>query len=144
MKSLIAAICVAALPNLGGAESLETIFVDVTEETTIDGYLWVKRPVIVFANTDLDVNFQTQMKSLRQGAEELAARDVVVLVDANPADKTALRKKFRPRGFAVGIMRPLIQNQAGSNRARACSRIPKPITNPRFTMASARQRQKPF
>ena len=38
MKSLIAAICVAALPNLGGAESLETIFVDVTE-TTIDGYL---------------------------------------------------------------------------------------------------------
>ena len=95
---------IAALPNLGGAESLETIFVDVTEETTIDGYLWVKRPVIVFANTDLDVNFQTQMKSLRQGAEELAARDVVVLVDANPADKTALRKKFRPRGFAVLLM----------------------------------------
>jgi hypothetical protein len=64
----------------------------------------VKRPVIVFANTDLDVNFQTQMKSLRQGAEELAARDVVVLVDANPAEKTALRKKFRPRGFAVLLM----------------------------------------
>ena len=104
MKSLIAAICIAALPNFGGAESLETIFVDVTEETTIDGYLWVKRPVIVFANTDLDVNFQTQMKSLRQGAEELAARDVVVLVDANPTDKTALRKKFRPRGFAVLLM----------------------------------------
>ena len=104
MKSLIAAICIAALPNLGVAESLKTIFVDVTEETTIDGYLWVKRPVIVFANTDLDVNFQTQMKSLRQGAEELAARDVVVLVDANPADNTALRKKFRPRGFAVLLM----------------------------------------
>ena len=104
MKSLIAAICIAALPNLGGAEGLKTIFVDVTEETTIDGYLWVKRPVIIFANTDLDVNFQTQMKSLRQGAEELAARDVVVLVDTNPANKTALRKKFRPRGFAVLLM----------------------------------------
>jgi hypothetical protein len=104
MKSLIAAICIAALPNLGGAESLKTIFVDVTEETTIAGYLWVKRPVIIFANTDLDVNFQTQMKSLRQGAEELAARDVVVLVDTNPANKTALRKKFRPRGFAVLLM----------------------------------------
>tara|TARA_A100001015_G_scaffold124917_1_gene138432 strand:- start:639 stop:1061 length:423 start_codon:yes stop_codon:yes gene_type:complete len=104
MKSLIAAICIAALPNLGGAESLKTIFVDVTEETTIDGYLWVKRPVIIFANTDLDVNFQTQMKSLRQGAEELAARDVVVLVDTNPANKTALRKRFRPRGFAVLLM----------------------------------------
>jgi hypothetical protein len=104
MKLLIAAICIAALPNLGGAESLKTIFVDVTEETTIAGYLWVKRPVIIFANTDLDVNFQTQMKSLRQGAEELAARDVVVLVDTNPANKTALRKKFRPRGFAVLLM----------------------------------------
>ena len=104
MKSLIAAICVTALPNLGSAESLETIFVDVTEETTVDGYLWMKRPVIVFANTDLDVNFQTQMKSMRQGAEELAARDVVVLVDANPAEETALRKKFRPRGFAVLLM----------------------------------------
>ncbi len=104
MKSLIAVICVTALPNLGSAESLETIFVDVTEETTVDGYLWVKRPVIVFANTDLDVNFQTQMKSLRQGAEELDARDVVVLVDANPAEETALRKKFRPRGFAVLLM----------------------------------------
>jgi hypothetical protein len=104
MKSLIAAICIAALPNLGVAESLKTIFVDVTEETTIAGYLWVKRPVIIFANTDLDVNFQTQMKSLRQGAEELAARDVVVLVDTNPANKTALRKKFRPRGFAVLLM----------------------------------------
>ena len=104
MKSLIAVICVTALPNLGSAESLETIFVDVTEETTVDGYLWVKRPVIVFANTDLDVNFQTQMKSMRQGAEELAARDVVVLVDANPAEETALRKKFRPRGFAVLLM----------------------------------------
>ena len=104
MKSLIAAICIAALPNLGGAESLKTIFVDITEETTIDRYLWVKRPVIIFANTDLDVNFQTQMKSLRQGAEELAARDVVVLVDTNPANKTALRKRFRPRGFAVLLM----------------------------------------
>ena len=104
MKSLIAAICIAALPNLGGAESFKTIFVDVTEETTIDGYLWVKRPVIIFAKTNLDVNFQTQMKSLRQGAEELAARDVVVLVDTNPANKTALRKKFRPRGFAVLLM----------------------------------------
>jgi hypothetical protein len=104
MKSLITAICIAALPNLGVAESLKTIFVDVTEETTIAGYLWVKRPVIIFANTDLDVNFQTQMKSLRQGAEELAARDVVVLVDTNPANKTALRKKFRPRGFAVLLM----------------------------------------
>jgi hypothetical protein len=44
------------------------------------------------------------MKSLHQGAEELAARDVVVLVDANPAEETALRKKFRPRGFAVLLM----------------------------------------
>ena len=31
----------------------------------------------------------------------------------------------------------------GVSRARAYSRTPKPITNPRFTMASARQRQKP-
>ena len=45
--------------------------------------------------------------------------------------------------YAVCITPPLIQNQAGSSRARAYSRIPKPITNPRFTMASARQRQKP-
>ncbi len=104
MKPLIVAICVAALPSLGGAENLETIFVDVTDETTIDRYLWMKRPVIVFANTKLDANFQTQMKSLHQGVEELTARDVVVLVDANPAEKTALRKKFRPRGFAVLLM----------------------------------------
>ena len=67
-------------------------------------FQWVHRVVVVFADSPADPRFVQQMELLEALPEELAERDVIVLTDANPALKTALRTKFRPRGFMLVLV----------------------------------------
>ncbi len=113
MKSLITAICIAALPNLGVAESLKTIFVDVTEETTIAGYLWVKRPVIIFANTEIVAPRRRRIGRARcGGAGRYKSRQ-----QNRPAQKISAA---RIRGVADGQRRT---NQITQTISLGCQRI---------------------
>nr|WP_293574835.1 DUF4174 domain-containing protein [Phaeobacter sp.] len=65
---------------------------------------WVRRPIVVFADSPADPRFQEQMDRLREGAQELLDRDVTVLVDTDPSIKSALRTKLRPRGFMLVLI----------------------------------------
>ena len=82
------------------ADTEENYFREVEKNTNIKGFEWAQRPIVVFANSDKDPNFISQMEFLSQDIKALKERDIVVLVDTNPSITSALRKKLRPHGFA--------------------------------------------
>lgn len=73
-------------------------------EVALEDFLWVARPVVVFANTDADPAFQRQMALLRERPEALAERDVVVITDTDPEARSPVRLALRPRGFMLVII----------------------------------------
>ena len=82
------------------ADTEENYFREVEKNTNIKGFEWAQRPIVIFANSDKDPNFISQMEFLSQDIKALKERDIVVLIDTNPSIPSALRKKLRPHGFA--------------------------------------------
>ena len=82
------------------ADTEENYFREVEKNTNIKGFEWAQRPIVIFANSNKDPNFISQMEFLSQDIKALKERDIVVLVDTNPSIPSALRKKLRPHGFA--------------------------------------------
>ena len=64
-------------------------------------FVWTRRPLVVFADNPADPAYIQQMLLLAEDAAALAERDVVLIVDTDPAARTALRQKLRPRGFSL-------------------------------------------
>lgn len=73
-------------------------------QVVVADLLFVKRPVVIFADTPNDPNFARQMELIARDPQPLADRDVVVITDTDPAAKTELRQKLRPRGFSLVLM----------------------------------------
>ena len=73
----------------------------LAEEDPLAQYLWEARPVIVFADSDKDPRFQRQVAALSARPDDMAERNVVILLDTDPSAKSALRKRFRPRDFQI-------------------------------------------
>ncbi len=73
-------------------------------DITAEDFLWTARMVLVFADTPDDPRFRQQMAYLATRPEDLAERDVVVITDTSPVEKSALRTKFRPRGFMMVLV----------------------------------------
>lgn len=71
---------------------------------TLEDFLWIARPVVVFADTPADPRFRQQMELLEARIDELAERDVVVIVDSDPSARTSVRTHLRPRGFMLAIL----------------------------------------
>ena len=116
MRSLIHALAAALLvlpaAGLRAQEIRETPAValepleagDEAAQPTLEELLWVARPIVVFADTENDPRFLQQMRMLEERSEDLAARDVVILVDTDPAALGPLRKELRPRGFGLVLL----------------------------------------
>lgn len=73
-------------------------------EVSLEEYLWIARPIVVFADTKADPRFKQQMDMLEAEWPELAERDVVVITDTSPDEKSAIRTKLRPRGFQMTLV----------------------------------------
>lgn len=73
-------------------------------EIELDAFKWRARPVIVFADSENDPAFARQLELLTDRLDELAERDVVLIVDTSPDDKSALRTQLRPRGFMLTLV----------------------------------------
>ena len=95
---VITAVLLLSFAKVVNAE--ENYFMKVEKNTNIKGFEWAQRPIVIFANSDKDPNFISQMEFLLQDIKALKERDIVVLVDTNPSVPSALRKKLRPHGFA--------------------------------------------
>ena len=96
--SVITAVLLLSFAKVANAEV--NYFMEVEKNTNIKDFEWVQRPIVIFANSDKDPNFISQMEFLSQDIKALKERDIVVLIDTNPSIPSALRKKLRPHGFA--------------------------------------------
>jgi len=73
-------------------------------EVVLEDFLYLKRPVVVFADSPDDPNYIRQIELLSRDPNGLADRDVVVIADTDPANPSAARSKLRPRGFSLVII----------------------------------------
>ncbi|MEP3345564.1 MAG: DUF4174 domain-containing protein [Litoreibacter sp.] len=73
-------------------------------EANLSDFLWLKRPIVVFSDTPADPRFKRQIELLEARADALVDRDVVVLVDTDPQEPSAIREKLRPRGFMLVLI----------------------------------------
>lgn len=105
--SVLAALAIAASPLAAQQDGAGTDLPEpplITEADALEPFLWLARPVVVFADTPNDPRFIQQMQLLEARKEDLFRRDVVVLVDTDPAANSELRRTLRPRGFMLVIV----------------------------------------
>lgn len=100
IAGLIAASGVAAANDDNGADLTPLDGVEIN----LNDFLWVARPIVVFADTPADPRFIEQMELLAARPEELAARDVVIITDTDPSARSELRRELRPRGFMLVVI----------------------------------------
>lgn len=96
----------AAMPELSPVERWQedptTIF-DASEVDLAD-FLWLARPVVVFANTPANPAFKEQLRLFADRMDDLVERDVVLITDTDPDARSDLRTKLRPRGFMLTLI----------------------------------------
>ncbi len=98
-----------AFPSVGQdsialAEEALVLTPQEAADVTLDEFLWLRRPIVVFADTPADPRFEEQLSLLLERPEELLERDVVVIVDTNPSARTGIRIRLRPRGFMLTLI----------------------------------------
>lgn len=108
MKHVLPLVFAAILTTPLSAEDVgpaaeEQLFFSM-DEVDLNQFKWKKRPVVVFAESELDPAFIDQMRKLEARPEELAARDVVVITDTMPEPISELRRQLRPRSFMLVLM----------------------------------------
>ena len=86
------------------ANATENNFIKVDKNTNLKIYEWTHRPVVIFANSDKDPNFISQIEFLSEDIKALLERDIIVLIDTNPKLSSSLRKKLRPHGFGFVLI----------------------------------------
>lgn len=108
MKSVLAFVFTAffALPVIAqpmDAPHLESILPE-SDDVELSQFLWKKRVLVIFADSPGDPRFIQQMTRLETRPEDLAERDVVLLIDTDPSAESELRKTLRPRGFMLVLI----------------------------------------
>jgi hypothetical protein len=73
-------------------------------ELALDDFIWAARPIVVFAQSENDPQFQRQMTLLLERVDELSERDVVIITDTDPDALTDVRQQLRPRGFMLALL----------------------------------------
>ncbi|MDA3857152.1 MAG: DUF4174 domain-containing protein [Roseovarius sp.] len=108
MKPLFSLVFLAFIATAAIAQDtvqgpVDSLILDGTT-TNLNEFLWIKRPVIVFADTPADPRYIEQMAYITERLDFLDERDVVVLTDTDPAARSELRKALRPRGFSLVLV----------------------------------------
>lgn len=126
MRPIYVLVFATLLPGLAFAQDVIDTQVDAAVEdippefapvaaadVAFDDQLYVKRPIVVFADAPNDPNFLRQMELLSRAYPALDERDVILVTDTDPAARSEWRTKLRPRGFSLVIMdkdlRPVVR-----------------------------------
>ncbi len=107
MKPLYTLVLLAFLPLYAAAQETPAVPVFaplVATEVSTAELMWLKRPIVVFADSPNDPSYTTQMRMLAEDPAALDERDVVVIIDTDPAAKSEWRLKLRPRGFSLVLL----------------------------------------
>ena len=113
MKNVFAIIAALLIPSFAAAEDTvdpvaqwqedpTTVF--EATEVVMDDFRWIARPIVVFGDGPFDPQFQRQMTLLTDRIDELALRDVVVIVDTDPDNPSEIRRDLRPRAFMLALV----------------------------------------
>jgi len=108
-RILISAILAIAASTTSAQSVLERWLADPTQvfnatDITPEDFIWIARPVVVFAQSPLDQQFIQQMDLLTARMDELVERDVILIADTDPATPSALRNALRPRAFMLALI----------------------------------------
>ncbi|MEL6516082.1 MAG: DUF4174 domain-containing protein [Pseudomonadota bacterium] len=71
---------------------------------SLDEFQWIARPIVIFADTPADPRFIEQVELLTARMDELAERDVVIITDTDPDNRSDIRLKLRPRGYMLALI----------------------------------------
>lgn len=98
-----------AAQNAAAPDIVETWNADRTApidgtSLNIEDLIWQARPVVIFADSPNDPVFRQQMDLLALHADDLAQRDVIIVTDTDPAARSDLRTRLRPRGFSMVLI----------------------------------------
>jgi hypothetical protein len=106
MKSIFKPFLLATFVSLAfGATAQDAGLVPVAaSEVVLADYLYLKRPIVIFADSPNDPEYIRQMALLTRGTADLIERDVVVITDTIPNPPSELRKILRPRGFLLVLL----------------------------------------
>lgn len=100
----LAAFPAAAQDSAEDGQVLDPPIIFSGNDVDLNEFLWIKRPVLVFADSPADPRYEQQMQFLTQRLDALDARDVVILTDTDPSVRSDLRQEFRPRGFMLVLL----------------------------------------
>lgn len=98
------AFLLVVTPGATLAQDMPELPLIAGETADLNEFLWIKRPIVVFADSPADPRFDEQMRLLQADPAAMILRDVVVLTDTDPAAKGPLRAKLHPRGFALVLI----------------------------------------
>lgn len=73
-------------------------------EIDLAAFLWIARPIVVFATSPRNPAFLEQMEQLLSEIDRLSERDVVLVADTDPEARSAIRQRLRPRGFMTVLI----------------------------------------
>lgn len=73
-------------------------------EVDLAALQWIARPLVVFANAPQDPSFIEQLEEIEAEVARLIEREVIIIIDADPAANSELRQRLRPRGFMVVLI----------------------------------------
>ncbi len=108
MKRILPLVFAALIPLSALSEEVQpsgdAAIIRPAGDSDLSEFLWVFRPIVVFADNPADPRFTDQIAMLRAEVDRLKERDVVVLTDADPAARSPLRLKLRPRGFMLVLV----------------------------------------
>lgn len=108
MTRILALVLTAFLPvtalAAGLSETSQDPLIRPAGDSELSEFLWINRPVVIFADSPADPRFKQQIQFLMDGEDMLLDRDVVVLTDTDPAAKSPIRQKLRPRGFMMVLI----------------------------------------
>ncbi|KUF12031.1 DUF4174 domain-containing protein [Pseudoponticoccus marisrubri] len=105
---LLGAAGLVAMASVGAAQGAETAdpteLIRPAEEVDLDEFLWLKRPVVVFADSPADPRYVEQINLITDRPDALTDRDVVVITDTDPSARSSVRRALRPRGFMLAVL----------------------------------------
>ncbi len=87
-----------------GVPEVDTLLVLDAAGALLSDFKWIARPVVVFADSPADPRFAEQLELLLARPDALIARDVIILTDTDPAARSDVRLKLRPRGFMMTLI----------------------------------------
>lgn len=104
LSLVFAAFIAAAAGSQTAPETAQDPVIIDGASVNLDEFLWLKRPLVIFADTPSDPRFREQMEIISERLDLLESRDVVVITDTDPKDQSDLRRRLRPRGFSIVVI----------------------------------------